>query len=99
MYSPPGFIVVPGRRVYSSERRPSSLSGVAWRVAPFLSSGRCMSFLALRPFRTRTGSIKTVRSLSGMKFREWIGKGVFHCHILPHEDTRMMRNFRITESG
>ncbi len=30
-----------------------------------------------------------------MKFREWRGKSVFHCHILPHEDTGMMRNFLI----
>ncbi len=26
---------------------------------------------------------------------EWTGKGVFHCHILPHEDTGMMKNFLI----
>lgn len=28
-------------------------------------------------------------------FRQWTGKSVFHCHILPHEDTGMMRNFLI----
>jgi FtsP/CotA-like multicopper oxidase with cupredoxin domain len=32
-----------------------------------------------------------------MKFREWTGKSVFHCHILPHEDTGMMQNFLIVE--
>jgi suppressor of ftsI len=27
-----------------------------------------------------------------MRFQEWYGKTVLHCHILPHEDTGMMRN-------
>ena len=31
-----------------------------------------------------------------MKFNEFIGKSVYHCHILPHEDTGMMQNFLIT---
>jgi FtsP/CotA-like multicopper oxidase with cupredoxin domain len=30
-----------------------------------------------------------------MKFNQWKGKPVFHCHILPHEDTGMMQNFLI----
>jgi suppressor of ftsI len=30
-----------------------------------------------------------------MKFLQWKGKSVFHCHILPHEDTGMMQNFLI----
>jgi suppressor of ftsI len=30
-----------------------------------------------------------------MRFKEWVGKSVFHCHILPHEDTGMMQNFLI----
>jgi suppressor of ftsI len=30
-----------------------------------------------------------------MKFKEYTGKSVFHCHILPHEDTGMMQNFLI----
>jgi FtsP/CotA-like multicopper oxidase with cupredoxin domain len=30
-----------------------------------------------------------------MKFLQWKGKSVFHCHILPHEDTGMMENFLI----
>ena len=30
-----------------------------------------------------------------MRFKEWTGKSVFHCHILPHEDTGMMQNFLI----
>lgn len=29
------------------------------------------------------------------KFRQWSGKSVFHCHILPHEDTGMMKNMLI----
>jgi hypothetical protein len=27
-----------------------------------------------------------------LKFKQWTGKSVFHCHILPHEDTGMMQN-------
>jgi FtsP/CotA-like multicopper oxidase with cupredoxin domain len=34
-------------------------------------------------------------SVIRMRFREWVGKSVFHCHILPHEDTGMMQNFLI----
>ena len=30
-----------------------------------------------------------------MRFKQWKGKSVFHCHILPHEDTGMMQNFLI----
>jgi FtsP/CotA-like multicopper oxidase with cupredoxin domain len=30
-----------------------------------------------------------------MRFTERVGKSVFHCHILPHEDTGMMQNFLI----
>lgn len=30
-----------------------------------------------------------------MKFVEFKGKSVYHCHILPHEDTGMMQNFLI----
>ncbi len=30
-----------------------------------------------------------------MRFKEFKGKTVFHCHILPHEDTGMMENFLI----
>lgn len=30
-----------------------------------------------------------------MRFKQWTGKSVFHCHILPHEDTGMMQNFLI----
>lgn len=29
------------------------------------------------------------------RYRQWLGKAVFHCHILPHEDTGMMQNFLI----
>jgi FtsP/CotA-like multicopper oxidase with cupredoxin domain len=32
-----------------------------------------------------------------MKFEQWLGKSVFHCHILPHEDTGMMQNFLIVD--
>lgn len=30
-----------------------------------------------------------------MKFKQFKGKAVYHCHILPHEDTGMMQNFLI----
>lgn len=30
-----------------------------------------------------------------IRFKEWTGKSVFHCHILPHEDSGMMQNFLI----
>jgi len=31
------------------------------------------------------------------KFKQFVGKAVFHCHILPHEDTGMMQNFLIVD--
>jgi len=31
-----------------------------------------------------------------MRFKDFKGKAVYHCHILPHEDTGMMQNFLIT---
>jgi FtsP/CotA-like multicopper oxidase with cupredoxin domain len=34
-----------------------------------------------------------------MRFLGWPGKTVFHCHILPHEDTGMMQNFLIVDPG
>ncbi|WP_437935048.1 multicopper oxidase family protein [Sorangium sp. So ce341] len=30
-----------------------------------------------------------------MRFKQWTGKTVYHCHILPHEDTGMMANLLI----
>jgi suppressor of ftsI len=30
-----------------------------------------------------------------MRFKEWPGKTVMHCHILPHEDQGMMTNIFI----
>jgi FtsP/CotA-like multicopper oxidase with cupredoxin domain len=32
-----------------------------------------------------------------MRFKQWTGKSVFHCHILPHEDVGMMQNFLIVD--
>jgi FtsP/CotA-like multicopper oxidase with cupredoxin domain len=34
-----------------------------------------------------------------IRFKEFVGKSVFHCHILPHEDTGMMQNFLIKKRG
>ncbi len=31
-----------------------------------------------------------------VRFVQWYGKTVFHCHILPHEDTGMMQNIMMT---
>jgi len=36
-------------------------------------------------------SVVTMRT----KFKQFVGKAVYHCHILPHEDTGMMANFLI----
>ena len=32
-----------------------------------------------------------------VKFVEFVGKTIYHCHILPHEDTGMMHNLLIDE--
>jgi len=34
-----------------------------------------------------------------MRFKEFTGKAVFHCHILPHEDTGMMSNLTIRKKA
>ena len=39
----------------------------------------------------KNGSM-TIRS----RFKQWTGKAVIHCHILPHEDNAMMRNILLT---
>ena len=31
-----------------------------------------------------------------MRFKTWKGKSVYHCHILPHDDTAMIQNFLIS---
>lgn len=41
-----------------------------------------------------TGKGKSV--VTWMRFVEHVGKSVYHCHILPHEDTGMMHNLLIT---
>jgi FtsP/CotA-like multicopper oxidase with cupredoxin domain len=30
-----------------------------------------------------------------VRFKQWQGKSVYHCHILAHEDTAMIANFLI----
>lgn len=32
-----------------------------------------------------------------IKYKQWTGKTVYHCHILPHEDTGMMQNLMLTK--
>lgn len=46
------------------------------------------TFLVPPRYNGRDGSI-TFR----VRFKEWFGKDVFHCHIISHEDTGMMMNF------
>ncbi len=31
-----------------------------------------------------------------VRFKEWTGKSVLHCHVAPHSDTGMMQNLLIT---
>ena len=31
------------------------------------------------------------------KFKQFTGKAVLHCHVLPHEDTGMMQHFLILD--
>ena len=38
---------------------------------------------------------KNTESTVWMRFVEWTGKAVYHCHILPHEDTGMTANLLI----
>jgi len=54
------------------------------------------------PVPVQTGTIKdtlwipvNTTAVVRMRFKHWSGKSVFHCHILPHEDTGMMQNFLI----
>jgi suppressor of ftsI len=32
-----------------------------------------------------------------MRFKQWVGKAVYHCHIIPHEDVGMIQNFLIVD--
>jgi suppressor of ftsI len=34
-----------------------------------------------------------------MRIKQFLGKDVFHCHILPHEDQGMMTNFLVSPTG
>ena len=34
-----------------------------------------------------------------IRFKQFVGKAVYHCHILPHEDTGMMHNFLIVDTS
>jgi suppressor of ftsI len=43
------------------------------------------------PIPQRVGS-KNGTLLIRVRFVQWTGKTVFHCHVLPHEDTGMMQN-------
>jgi FtsP/CotA-like multicopper oxidase with cupredoxin domain len=43
------------------------------------------------PARGATPGKITIR----IRFAEFVGKSVFHCHVLSHEDTGMMKNFLI----
>ncbi|MBV8117909.1 MAG: multicopper oxidase domain-containing protein [Candidatus Eremiobacteraeota bacterium] len=47
------------------------------------------------PIPQRVGS-KNGTLLIRVRFVQWTGKTVFHCHVLPHEDTGMMQNILMT---
>jgi FtsP/CotA-like multicopper oxidase with cupredoxin domain len=34
-----------------------------------------------------------------VRFKQWYGKTVFHCHALPHEDTGMMQNILMSSGA
>ena len=52
----------------------------------------CDTFFVPPQISSGKNSSVTIR----IRFKEFVGKSVFHCHILPHEDTGMMKNFLIT---
>jgi len=47
---------------------------------------------AIPPKRNGVNGTLTIR----IRFVQWTGKTVFHCHVLPHEDTGMMQNILMT---
>jgi suppressor of ftsI len=47
---------------------------------------------AIPPKVNGTNGSLTIR----VRFKQWHGKTVFHCHVLPHEDTGMMQNILMT---
>lgn len=47
---------------------------------------------AIPPKRNGVNGTLTIR----VRFVQWTGKTVFHCHVLPHEDTGMMQNILMT---
>ncbi len=47
---------------------------------------------AIPPKRNGKNGSLTIR----VRFVQWTGKTVFHCHVLPHEDTGMMQNILMT---
>jgi suppressor of ftsI len=36
------------------------------------------------------------KTMMRVRYKKWKGKSVYHCHILPHEDTAMIANFLIS---
>lgn len=50
------------------------------------------TFMVPPALSTTKNSSITIR----IRFKEFTGKTVFHCHILPHEDTGMMKNILIS---
>jgi FtsP/CotA-like multicopper oxidase with cupredoxin domain len=48
------------------------------------------------PVPPKSSSGKNGSIVVRIRFKEWVGKDVFHCHVLDHEDTGMMQNFLIT---
>ena len=58
-----------------------------------------------RPEPTDGGWKDTVRAHGGMvtriivRFEGWVGRYVWHCHVLEHEDNEMMRPYEVVAEG
>jgi hypothetical protein len=65
----------------------------AWRARP--SDFEQEAFITRPEVADQANAFIRAFNLIRMRFKEFIGKSVFHCRILPHEDTGMMQNFLI----
>jgi FtsP/CotA-like multicopper oxidase with cupredoxin domain len=73
------------RPAIAQNGRPSGVDSAARR--------KCGSARAKNGKSKKTGANGSITVR--IRFKEWTGKDVFHCHVLDHEDTGMMRNFLI----
>lgn len=79
----------------TSETHPFHLHVVSFQLVAIndkpLDRVEIWDTFAIPPKVGGTNGSITIR----MRFLQFTGKSVFHCHILPHEDTGMMQNFTI----